>query len=117
VSAALWTVRPAVSRECHACREIKAHVPEPFWKIVMMYAWPAHPSDPAQAGAAPRQLGQKPLHRKTEFFWTRGRLFDHGIATVLYEMCLMAKIATVTEAWPISCFWMKGFPCIEVWCK
>jgi hypothetical protein len=81
----------------HACREIKAHVPEPFWKIVMKYAWPAPPSN-ASAGRQANQGAQQ--HRKTEFFWTRGRLFDLAVAAVLYEMCLMTLLATVTEAWP-----------------
>lgn len=59
------------------CREIKAHVPEPFWRIVLSYA----------------VQGQRPC----EFAWARGRLFDHAIAAVLYDLCLSADVATVTK--------------------
>ena len=58
------------------CRERKSHVPETFWNIVMKH----------------RQDG-----KSTEFFWVRGRLFDHHIATVLYQMCLEASLATITK--------------------
>lgn len=58
-------------------REIKAHVPEPFWRIVLKYG----------------EAGQ----RLTEFQWARGRLFDHQMALLLYEMCLFAGSATVTN--------------------
>lgn len=34
----------------------------------------------------------------TEFLWARNRLFDHQVATVLFEMCVEAGQATVTKA-------------------
>ena len=58
-------------------REIKAHVPEQFWRIVLKH-----------------QEANKPA---TEFTWARGRLFDHAIATLLYELCLDAGEALVTK--------------------
>ena len=33
---------------------------------------------------------------EVDFEWQRGRVFDHTIATVLYEMCVEAETATVT---------------------
>lgn len=68
-------------------------MPEPFWKIVLKYGAP----EEAQPGGHLQQLRarQAPL---TEFFWARGRLFDHGVAALLYEMCLEAGTATVTKA-------------------
>lgn len=33
----------------------------------------------------------------TEFFWARNRLFDHQIATILFEMCVEAGTAIVTK--------------------
>ena len=58
------------------CRERKAHVPEPFWRIVLKHG---------HAG------------KLTEFHWARGRLFDYHIAAVLFEMCLQDPQATVTK--------------------
>lgn len=58
-------------------REIQAHVPEDFWQIQVSHT------------------GQD--HRKTDFSWDRGRLFDHTAATVLYEMCVEEPLATVTK--------------------
>lgn len=34
----------------------------------------------------------------TEFLWARNRLFDHQVATLLFEMCVEAGQATVTKA-------------------
>lgn len=62
-----------------ARREIKAHVPEPFWRIVLKH----------------REDG--PNQPTTEFTWARGRLFDHAMATLLYELCLDAGNALVTK--------------------
>lgn len=61
------------------CRERKAHVPEPFWKIIMKH----------------REAG-----KITEFVWARNRLFDHQVATILFDMCIEAGQATVTKARP-----------------
>jgi hypothetical protein len=57
-------------------RERKAHVPEPFWKIVMKYGYEG---------------------KVAEFFWARVRLFDYYVAVVLYEMCVHEGRATVTK--------------------
>lgn len=71
------TAASELARMCGAlCRERKAHVPEPFWKIVMKHG---HAS------------------KLTEFHWARGRLFDHHVAAMLYEMCLQEPQATVTK--------------------
>eukprot|EP00892_Ulva_mutabilis_P010500 jgi/Ulvmu1/7822/UM004_0051.1 len=56
--------------------ERKAHVPEPFWKIIMKHS---------AAG------------KVTEFNWARNRLFDHQIALILFEMCVDDGTATVTK--------------------
>lgn len=45
-------------------REIAAHIPEPFWHIVMTYREPSS---------------------NVQFQWARGRLYDHTCATILYE--------------------------------
>ncbi|DBA87673.1 TPA: hypothetical protein ACH3X1_004680 [Trebouxia sp. C0004] len=58
--------------------EIQAHIPEDFWHIQVTHT--------AQD------------HKKTEFSWDRGRLFDHTAATVLYEVCVEEPLASVTKA-------------------
>lgn len=59
-------------------REIQAHIPEDFWHIQV-----THTAED---------------HKRTEFSWDRGRLFDHTAATVLYEMCVEEPLASVTKA-------------------
>ncbi len=59
-------------------REIQAHMPEDFWHIQVTHT--------------------DQHHKKTEFSWDRGRLFDHTAATVLYEMCVEEPLASVTKA-------------------
>eukprot|EP00898_Chlorokybus_atmophyticus_P007322 jgi/Chlat1/7591/Chrsp63S09151 len=58
--------------------QIKAHVPEDFWRITFKYVDP---------------VDNIPCH----FDWARGRLFDHAAATVLYEMCVEDTLATVVD--------------------
>ncbi|DBB17906.1 hypothetical protein WJX82_005956 [Trebouxia sp. C0006] len=57
--------------------EIQAHMPEDFWHIQVTHT--------------------DQHHKKTEFSWDRGRLFDHTAATVLYEMCVEEPLASVTK--------------------
>ena len=59
-------------------REIQAHIPEDFWHIQV-----THTGDD---------------HKRCDFSWDRGRLFDHTAATLLYEMCVEEPQATVTKA-------------------
>jgi hypothetical protein len=54
-------------------------VPEPFWRIILRY----------------KAEGQN--QAPCEFTWARGRLFDHGMAALLYELCLEAGQALVTK--------------------
>ncbi len=53
-----------------SCREIRAHVSEPFWYIHVMY--------------------RTPEGQQCTFSWRRGHIYDHAIATVLYENCVDA---------------------------
>lgn len=55
--------------------EIRLFIPEDFWTIKMAYQ--------ASAEAA------------CEFFWSRGQLYDHLTALVLYELCVEAGEAQV----------------------
>ncbi|CAK0738823.1 hypothetical protein CVIRNUC_001098 [Coccomyxa viridis] len=57
--------------------EIRAHVAEPFWYIHVTY--------------------RAPEGQQCTFHWRRGHLFDHAVATVLYEMCVEAPLATITR--------------------
>lgn len=66
-----------------ARREIRAHVSEPFWYIHAMYRAPE-----GQACV---------LH------WQRERLFDHVVATILYDTCMEEPTATVTKVLVLSC--------------
>ncbi len=59
------------------CREIQAHVAEPFWYIYAMY--------------------RAPEGQSCTLHWQRDRLYDHVIATILYETCVDAPLATVTK--------------------
>ena len=59
-------------------REIQAHIPEDFWHIQV-----THTGDD---------------HKRCDFSWDRGRLFDHTAATLMYEMCVEEPQATVTKA-------------------
>ena len=63
-------------------REIRAHVAEPFWYIHAAY--------------------RPPQGQACSFAWQRGHIYDHAIATVLYEACCEAPLATVTKAWPLT---------------
>ncbi len=65
---------------CVVCREIRAHVAEPFWYIHVTY--------------------RAPEGQQCTFHWRRGHLFDHAVATVLYEMCVEAPLATITRVRP-----------------
>ena len=66
-------------RQAVCCaREIQAHIAEDFWHIQV-----THTGDD---------------HKRCDFSWERGRLFDHTAATVLYEMCVEEPQATVTKA-------------------
>ncbi|EIE27522.1 prokaryotic type I DNA topoisomerase [Coccomyxa subellipsoidea C-169] len=57
--------------------EIQAHVAEPFWYIYAMY--------------------RAPEGQSCTLHWQRDRLYDHVIATILYETCVDAPLATVTK--------------------
>ena len=59
------------------CREIRDHVKEDFWEIVVNYS--------EQSG------------RSCTFHWNRGRLFDHATAVALYEPCVDDPLATVLK--------------------
>lgn len=59
-------------------REIQAHISEDFWHIQVTHTG----SD----------------HKRCDFGWDRGRLFDHTAATLLYEMCVEEPQATVSKA-------------------
>ncbi|CAM6099776.1 unnamed protein product [Calypogeia fissa] len=56
--------------------QVQAHIPEEFWTINCSYH-----SDEGSC----------------EFFWKRGRLFDHLAAAVIYEMCVEEPTATVSH--------------------
>ena len=56
-------------------REIRDHVKEDFWEIVVNY------SEESSRGCT--------------FHWNRGRLFDHATAVALYEPCVDDPLATV----------------------
>ena len=60
------------------CREIEAHVSEPFWYIHVSYKAPKEP-------------------KACDFTWDRARLFDHPAATMLYEICVENPMATVLK--------------------
>ena len=65
---------------CALCREIRAHIAEPFWYIHVTY--------------------RAPEGQQCTFHWRRGHIFDHAVATVLYEMCVEAPLATITRVSP-----------------
>jgi DNA topoisomerase-3 len=81
------------------CREIQSHIPEPFWYIAVSYR-----PDPANEGQQQQQQQQQgPQQRRQgqpscEFKWARDRLFDQGVATLLYEQCAEEPTATVMQA-------------------
>ena len=56
-------------------REIRDHVKEDFWEIVVTY--------------------REESGRSCTFHWNRGRLFDHATAVALYEPCVDDPLATV----------------------
>lgn len=70
-------LRPTAASASH--REIRAHIPERFWAMSVMYR-------------AAREV--------CEFKWARGRLFDGPVARMLHEACLEAPTATVLS---VSC--------------
>ena len=55
-------------------------MPEPFWYIHVAY--------------------RAPEGQQCTFHWRRGHLFDHAVATVLYEMCVEAPLASITRVSP-----------------
>jgi len=66
----------SISELAHAQhREIRDHVKEDFWEIVVNYS--------EESG------------RSCTFHWNRGRLFDHATAVALYEPCVDDPLATV----------------------
>jgi hypothetical protein len=65
------------------CREIRSHVAEPFWFIHAAY--------------------RPPQGQACTFAWQRGHIYDHAVATVLYEACCEAPLATITKAWLLTC--------------
>ncbi|KAK3289391.1 DNA topoisomerase 3-alpha, partial [Cymbomonas tetramitiformis] len=81
---------------------IAAHVAEDFWTIKCCYV-EGRQGDPGgregdQPGLQPGRGRPAPNQAKADFNWRRGRMFDHMAATILYEMCIDAPIATVTKA-------------------
>lgn len=62
------------------CREIKAHVPDPFWYLVVEY--------------------QSPEGNRCTFDWCFGRSFDYGYVTQLFELCIQHPRALVTKVPP-----------------
>ncbi|WIA41751.1 hypothetical protein OEZ86_009091 [Tetradesmus obliquus] len=78
--------------------EIQSHIPEPFWYIAVSYR-----PDPAAAAANEGQQQQGQPQRKPgqqlhcDFKWARDRLFDQGVATLLYEQCAEEPTATVMQ--------------------
>eukprot|EP00899_Mesostigma_viride_P001798 jgi/Mesvir1/11619/Mv00025-RA.1 len=58
--------------------EVKAHVAESFWSIQCSY------TDTQQRVSA-------------DFTWHRDRLFDHLVATAIYELCMEDPTATVVD--------------------
>lgn len=63
-----------------SCREIRAHVSEPFWYIYVMY--------------------RTPEGQQCTFSWRRGHIYDHAIATVLYENCVDESTARIAKVGP-----------------
>jgi DNA topoisomerase-3 len=59
--------------------EAAAHVPERFWRIVLSHA---------PGGGAPG---------RADFLWKRARLFDERCAGALFELCVSAGTALVTD--------------------
>eukprot|EP00775_Hariotina_reticulata_P013627 gene13627-13753_t len=70
--------------------EIQSHVAEPFWLIHVSYRPPAEPQ---------QQQHQQPQQPQPgcDFKWTRDRLFDVDVATMLYEECVQQPTATVMQ--------------------
>ena len=66
-----------------AAREIRSHVPEPFWYIHVSY--------------------RAPEGQTCAFTWTRGHIYDHAVATALYETCVDEPLATITRASHTPC--------------
>ena len=60
-----------------SCREIRAHIAEPFWYIYVMY--------------------QTPEGQRCTFNWRRVHIYDHAIATVMYETCVEAPTAKIIK--------------------
>ncbi len=58
-------------------REIRAHISEPFWYIYVMY--------------------RTPEGQQCTFSWRRGHIYDHAIATVLYENCVDEPTARIAK--------------------
>jgi DNA topoisomerase-3 len=88
-----------------SCREIQSHIPEPFWYIAVSYR-----PDPAAANEGQQQQQQQQgLQQRRqgqpscEFKWARDRLFDQGVATMLYEQCAEEPTATVMQASAAAC--------------
>lgn len=89
---------------CWPCREIQSHIPEPFWYIAVSYrpdpAAAANDGQQQQQGQPQRKPGQQ-LH--CDFKWARDRLFDQGVAALLYEQCAEEPTATVMQASAAAC--------------
>ncbi len=60
-----------------SCREIRAHIAEPFWYIYVMY--------------------RTPEGQQCTFNWRRVHIYDHAIAAVMYETCVEAPTAKITK--------------------
>ena len=77
--------------------DIDAHVPEPFWKIVLVHQPGGRASGGANApGVGPNVTGA-PGSLRAEFEWARGRLFDRALAETLFRQAERAGSATVTR--------------------
>lgn len=64
--------------------EIDAHDAEEFWAIRVSY----EPPPPAEGSKKPPPV---------RFNWQRGRLYDHLVAVMIFEMCVENPMATVVK--------------------
>ena len=64
----------------------QSHVSEPFWSINLVYREQQNPQ--LQHQQHPPQGGGVAGGPPCEFTWARGRLFDHDVAELIFEVIM-----------------------------
>ena len=76
---------------------IETFVPEDFWFLQLTIRVPNHDDNAPAANGAPPPANNDNAIRPIHFTWKRTRLYDHAVTMALYEACLEAQTAVVTQ--------------------